>query len=273
MKKIKISELPLYNSLKGLFTIGTDKDNRSVKVSLEFIGEQTAEAVSNADTATKAAIKAKQDADTASQKANDATTAANKAAGQAETARKATETATYNANVATTAAQNAKKYADEATVKAKEATLSANQATENANQATENANKAITAAEKATFAAVSAADKATKFLERLVPTSLDIKPIPRLTIGNVSQVCINTVLTPENVVKNLIFISDNRAVSVSPDGRITIVGLGRSTVQVIPTLNTALAKVVQIEVGMPTARLVTTRKQLRFTQSGCMRLS
>lgn len=217
MKKIKISELPLYNSLKGLFTIGTDKDNRSVKVSLEFIGEQTAEAVSNADTATKAAIKAKQDADTASQKANDATTAANKAAGQAETARKATETAT--------------------------------------------------------FAAVSAADKATKFLERLVPTSLDIKPIPRLTIGNVSQVCINTVLTPENVVKNLIFISDNRAVSVSPDGRITIVGLGRSTVQVIPTLNTALAKVVQIEVGMPTARLVTTRKQLRFTQSGCMRLS
>lgn len=266
MKKIKISELPLYNSLKGLFTIGTDKDNRSVKVSLEFIGEQTAEAVSNADTATKAAIKAKQDADTASQKANDATTAANKAAGQAETARKATETATYNANVATTAAQNAKKYADEATVKAKEATLSAN-------QATENANKAITAAEKATFAAVSAADKATKFLERLVPTSLDIKPIPRLTIGNVSQVCINTVLTPENVVKNLIFISDNRAVSVSPDGRITIVGLGRSTVQVIPTLNTALAKVVQIEVGMPTARLVTTRKQLRFTQSGCMRLS
>lgn len=266
MKKIKISELPLYNSLKGLFTIGTDKDNRSVKVSLEFIEEQTTEAVSNADIATKAAIKAKQDANTASQKANNATTAANNATEQAETAIKATETATNNAIEATAAAQNAKKYADDATAKAKEATLSAN-------QATENAKKAITAAEKATFAAMSAADKATKFVERLVPTSLDIKPVPRLTIGNVSRVCIDTVLTPENVIKNLLFISDNRAVSVSPDGRITILGLGRSTVQVIPTLNTALAKVIQVEVGMPTTRLVTTRKQLRFTQSGSMRLS
>ena len=41
MKKVKISELPLYNSLKGLFTLGTDKDNRSVKVSLEFIETMT----------------------------------------------------------------------------------------------------------------------------------------------------------------------------------------------------------------------------------------
>ena len=41
MKKVKISELPLYNSLKGLFTLGTDKDNRSVKVSLEFIETTT----------------------------------------------------------------------------------------------------------------------------------------------------------------------------------------------------------------------------------------
>ena len=35
MKKIKISELPLYSSIKGLFTIGTDSQNKSVKVSLE----------------------------------------------------------------------------------------------------------------------------------------------------------------------------------------------------------------------------------------------
>ena len=55
MKKIKISELPLYSSLKGLFTIGTDANNRSVKVSLEFVEEQTTEAVKNAETATAAA--------------------------------------------------------------------------------------------------------------------------------------------------------------------------------------------------------------------------
>ena len=38
MKTIKISELPLYQSLKGLFTIGTDSNNRSVKVPLEDLG-------------------------------------------------------------------------------------------------------------------------------------------------------------------------------------------------------------------------------------------
>lgn len=265
MKKIKISELPLYNSLKGLFTIGTDKDNRSVKVSLEFIEDQTEEAVANADAATKAAIKAKQEADTASQNANDATAAANQAAEQAETARKATETATNNAIRATAAAQNAKKYADEATVKAKEATLSAN-------QATENANKAITAAEKATNAAVNATDKVTKFIERLVPTSLTVKPVPRITIGNENRFRIETLLTPENVAKNLIFISDNKAVAVSPDGQITIVGAGRSTVQVIPTLNTALAQVIQVEVGEPTARL-NTRSSLRLTSAGAFRMN
>lgn len=265
MKKIKISELPLYNSLKGLFTIGTDKDNRSVKVSLEFIEEQTTEAVSNADAATKAAIKAKQEADTASQNANDATAAANQAAEQAETATREAGAATNNAIEATAAAQNAKKYADEATTQA-------NQATELANQATQLANQATTAAEKATNAAVSATDKVTKFIERLVPTSLDIMPVPRITIGNVSRVCIDTVLTPENVIKNLIFISDNRAVSVSPDGQITVVGAGRSTVQVIPTLNTALAQVIQVEVGEPTARL-NTRSSLRLTSAGTFRLN
>ena len=41
MKKIKISELPQSNSIQGLFTIGTDSQNRSVKVPLgEVINEE-----------------------------------------------------------------------------------------------------------------------------------------------------------------------------------------------------------------------------------------
>lgn len=39
MRKIKLSELPIYKSLKGLYTLGTDENNRSVRVSLEFIEE------------------------------------------------------------------------------------------------------------------------------------------------------------------------------------------------------------------------------------------
>ena len=37
MKKIKISELPDAVGIEGLYTIGTDKENRSVKVSLELL--------------------------------------------------------------------------------------------------------------------------------------------------------------------------------------------------------------------------------------------
>ena len=58
MKKIKISELPLYQSLKGLFVMGTDVNNRSVKVNLEFIESETTKAVKDADTATAAAAQA-----------------------------------------------------------------------------------------------------------------------------------------------------------------------------------------------------------------------
>ena len=95
MKKIKISELPLCSTLKGLFTIGTDSQNRSVKVSLQFVEDKTNTAVANAETATAAANTAKKNADTAT--AN---------------AQKATEnavTATNNAVKATTEAQTATK--------------------------------------------------------------------------------------------------------------------------------------------------------------------
>lgn len=52
MRKIKLSELPIYKSLKGLYTLGTDDNNRSVRVSLEFIEEM----VTKARTAIQSAI-------------------------------------------------------------------------------------------------------------------------------------------------------------------------------------------------------------------------
>ena len=76
MKKVKISELPLYTTLKGLFTIGTDKDNRSVKVSLEFIESAT----QNAQTAASEAQHVKSETEKAMLNAQKATSAANAAA-------------------------------------------------------------------------------------------------------------------------------------------------------------------------------------------------
>ena len=200
MKKIKISELPLYQSLKGLFVMGTDVNNRSVKVNLEFIESETTKAVKDADTATAAAAKA---------------------AGLADEATKA----------------------------------------------------ATEASEKATAAAKSATDKVLDTLGKIVPTGLSVESVPRLTLGNINPVYLKAVLSPDTALKNLIYISDNRAVEVGLDGRISILNKGVSRVHIIPTCNTALARTVLIEVGEPTLRLVTTRRQMRFTQSGALRMN
>ena len=51
IKKIKISKLPLAQSLKGLSTIGVDSENKSVKVGLEFVKTAADNANSAADNA------------------------------------------------------------------------------------------------------------------------------------------------------------------------------------------------------------------------------
>lgn len=265
MKKIKISELPLCSTLKGLFTIGTDRDNNSVKVSLEFVEQETTDAVN---------------------KANAATTSANNAAAAANTAKTATETATKNANDATEAAKTAAANANTATTNANNATTAAKTATTNADTATGAANTAAVAATKAkqdaeaatqdAIEATEAANEATATVLAafggLIPTGMTVESVERLTIGNLADNRINAVLTPAGTLKNVIYISDNKAVTVAPDGRIQVVAKGRSTVHVIPTCNTALAKTIQIEVTAPTLRL-TTRASLRFTQAGALRMN
>ena len=298
MKKVKISELPLYNSLKGLFTLGTDKDNRSVKVSLEFIETTTEAAVKKANdaaaaaktTAENAAETAKQTVETAAtaakktaedaakvatdaagnadKKAQAAQTAAGAATTAAGNAQKAAENADQKATKANTAAEAAnlsKQEADKATEESKKATAAAQAATSEAQEATESAREATTAADDATASLVA-------FLGSILPTALSVEELPRLTVGNVYPVRIKAVLSPEGVRQNIIYLSDNKAVTVAPDGRLTIVGKGRSTVQVIPTVNTALAKTQEVVVGEPTLRLVT-RNSLRLTASGALRLN
>ena len=76
MKKIKLSELPLYQSLKGLFTIGTNENNESVRVPLEFIEKSTNEANDAAESANNAAKNANEAAGSANKAAGDANAAA-----------------------------------------------------------------------------------------------------------------------------------------------------------------------------------------------------
>ncbi|SEF86080.1 phage tail tape measure protein [Parabacteroides chinchillae] len=107
-KKKKISELPLVGSLVGLYTIGVDAANKSVKVSLEWLKTATdniTTAISNATKATDAANTAAGRADKAAEDAgaemtrisqevnqalvdvSDAAADANTAAGEADQAR------------------------------------------------------------------------------------------------------------------------------------------------------------------------------------------
>ena len=265
MKKIKISELPICSTLKGLFTIGTDAQNRSVKVSLQFIEDKTNEAVKNAEKAAEDTIKAKNNADAATAEAEKATDKANTATTNADKATKEAKAATTNANDAISKAQNA-------TSEAQKATEASNAATSKCNAATTASNKATEASKKATQEAKAATEETLTTMHNLVPTALNVEQPPRITWGNVQPMKIKAVLSPSTALRNLIYISDNKSVTVSLDGTIIPVAKGKSVVHVIPTCNTALAKTLIVEVGNPTMRL-QTRTQLRFTQSGALRLN
>lgn len=221
--KRRISELPICETFKGLFTIGVDALNHSVKVSLEFIDKTVSTLKSSVETAVK--------------NAETATLSANTAAGNANTA-------TSNANAATNA-----------TLKATEDCTAATGA---ANEATEECREIIETASN---------------LEALglFPTSMTLSYPAKLTRNN-KVARINAVLHPDRVYQNVICLGDNKAVSVTPDGLLQVIGKGVSVIHVIPTCNVALYRTIQIEVIEPTIRLVT-RQSIRFTSNGKFRLN
>lgn len=107
----------------------------------------------------------------------------------------------------------------------------------------------------------------------LIPTDLKVSCIDRITISNKEPVYIKAELSPATVLKNIIFISDNRAALVGADGKITPVAEGKSRISIIPTCNTALAKTILIEVGRPLARLVNSKSSLRLLSGGRFRFT
>lgn len=220
MIKKKISELPECTTFKGLWTIGVNALNKSVKVSLEYIQA----VVDGMKSATK--------------DATDATSAANSAAQAADNAAQRTQAATTAANTATT---------------------NANNAAAEANAAKEDCEEVIAAAAE---------------LEplNLVPTAMTVEYPSRLLVGNMAENFIRATLAPASVKPNVLFLGDDKAVSVTPDGRITILAAGTSIIHVIPTCNVALYKTIQIKVSKPTIRLVTL-SSIRLTANGNFRFN
>lgn len=274
VKKIKISALPLADTLVGLYTIGVNSLNKSVKVSLEFLK-------------------------TAADKANDAATAANKAKTAAETATEAAKTATKNANTATeaanTAAKNATDKATAADTAAKNANTKADAADKAAGAATTAANTAnskaaladqkATAADNAANLAGETAEEARATIVRLeeleeslvgqykmIPTGMNLDYPPRITFRNTVPRRITYELLPTNTGRNVLFLGDDNAVSVQPDGSLTVNRTGISKIHVIPTENTSIYRTIQITVAEPELRRVKSNS-LRLMGNGSFRLT
>lgn len=274
VKKIKISALPLADTLVGLYTIGVNALNKSVKVSLEFLK-------------------------TAADKANDAATAANKAKTAAETATEAAKTATKNANTATeaanTAAKNATDKATAADTAAKNANTKADAADKAAGAATTAANTAnskaaladqkATAADNAANLAGETAEEARATIVRLeelekslvgqykmIPTGMNLDYPPRITFRNTVPKRITYELLPTNTGRNVLFLGDDNAVSVQPDGSLTVNRTGISKIHVIPTENTSIYRTIQITVAEPELRRVKSNS-LRLMGNGSFRLT
>lgn len=274
VKKIKISALPLADTLVGLYTIGVNALNKSVKVSLEFLK-------------------------TAADKANDAATAANKAKTAAETATEAAKTATKNANTATeaanTAAKNATDKATAADTAAKNANTKADAALSAASAATTAANTAnskaaladqkATAADNAANLAGETAEEARATIVRLeeleeslvgqykmIPTGMNLDYPPRITFRNTVPRRITYELLPTNTGRNVLFLGDDNAVSVQPDGSLTVNRTGISKIHVIPTENTSIYRTIQITVAEPELRRVKSNS-LRLMGNGSFRLT
>ena len=274
VKKIKISALPLADPLVGLYTMGVNALNKSVKVSLEFLK-------------------------TAADKANDAATAANKAKTAAETATEAAKTATKNANTATeaanTAAKNATDKATAADTAAKNANTKADAADKAAGAATTAANTAnskaaladqkATAADNAANLAGETAEEARATIVRLeeleeslvgqykmIPTGMNLDYPPRITFRNTVPRRITYELLPTNTGRNVLFLGDDNAVSVQPDGSLTVNRTGISKIHVIPTENTSIYRTIQITVAEPELRRVKSNS-LRLMGNGSFRLT
>lgn len=258
MKKIKISELPLYNSLKGLFTIGTDKDNRSVKVSLEFIETSTQEAIKGTQAAAKEAATA---AKTAQEKA----TVADTAAKNADTAKGKAETA---ANEAVAVTEDAKGQVE----KTKKATEAASKATEQAVSQTAACKTVTDDGKQAIKDLKLAAEDLEAAIKAVTPTNLDVSYISYVTMGAQRQkpLTIDAVLTPVTTPQNVIFITDGHSVRVGANGLITPQSAGKTYVRVVPTMNVSLEQDIEITVGEPACRF-NTRNGLRLTSSGTFR--
>lgn len=230
-------------------------------------------ATNNANEATQQAKTATSNANLATQKANTAATNADNARKGLEEIKSATESATANANKAATNANEKATAADSAAGKAVEATNNANakaneahEKAEEANTAKDNANEA-TGDARVVIARLEELEESLISKYKLIPTSMKLNYPKKVTYRNTQPFKVEVELLPVDTGRNVLFLGDDRAVSITPDGVFMINGVGMSKIHVIPTENTGIYQTIQIEVQEPGIRL-TSGNGMRLSGSG-----
>lgn len=170
-----------------------------------------------------------------------------------------TETAWWKCIARGTTATAAAKKAEDAAKLANEKAEEANAAKNNANEATGDARVVIARLEELEESLIS------KY--KLIPTSMKLNFPKKITYRNTQPFKVEVELLPVDTGRNVLFLGDDRAVSITPDGVFMINGVGMSKIHVIPTENTGIYQTIQIEVQEPGIRF-TSGKGMRLSGSG-----
>lgn len=100
-----------------------------------------------------------------------------------------------------------------------------------------------------------------------VPQELEVVAPESITLGNDHKFAVAARILPEEAAQNILYLGDDGAVSVAPDGSITVNRTGESVVHVIPVARVALYKTIRIRVTEP-AMSLTADGGIRLSGSG-----
>lgn len=179
---------------------------------------------------------------------------------------KKAEDAAKLANEKATAADSAAGKAVEATNNANAKANEAHEKAEEANTAKDNANEA-TGDARVVIARLEELEESLISKYKLIPTSMKLNYPKKVTYRNTQPFKVEVELLPVDTGRNVLFLGDDRAVSITPDGVFMINGVGMSKIHVIPTENTGIYQTIQIEVQEPGIRF-TSGKGMRLSGSG-----
>lgn len=104
------------------------------------------------------------------------------------------------------------------------------------------------------------------------PIQIEVKKSPKqITLTNMTQPKIEAKTLPKFGLGGVLFISDNKALEITPDGKITPLAEGVSRVNVVASGNTSLYKQLLIAVVPPRIRMAGDR--IRLDGNGNIRLT